>query len=411
MGFDMRVHEGKYENVGRAAGASAISISNDSEPAIGAQHYRCEPDAPRHFVLKVCCALLLAMVAPFILGSSPAFAEVVRAEADRAPTNAASEQLEDAQPETVLETTAQDRADKVPGEGAEPVYVWSAVRSDGRVTLRGATPSEEDRQTVLGMVKAHFPDLDVDERVKIVSEGLQREQWLGAVSFSLQQLSHLRKGRVRLANAKLLVAGVAISAEEYAEVKKALAGPLPDGLTLKSEAIRPPVADPFVFTADLGINALSLAGSVPSEGARKDLRELSRQLFERPGLDDRLKIASGAPKNWDEAVAAALRALSRLETGKVALSGSALSIEGLAPDQGTAVAVSHQLRRDLPKMFSTSESIKWKEVRAPLGIEPKDPTRTDTAVNVIPRIKSYTRTKTRWDGPGLPPLTTYTGER
>ena len=68
------------------------------------------------------------------------------------------------------------------------------------------------------------------------------------------------------------------------------------------------MADPFVFVAGLSANALTLSGSVPSEDARKQVRELSRQLFERPGLDDRLELASGAPKNWDEAVAAALQA-------------------------------------------------------------------------------------------------------
>src|SRR5262249_30583990 len=60
-------------------------------------------------------------------------------------------------------------------------------------------------------------------------------------------------------------------------------------------------------------------------------------------------------------VGGALRALSRLASGKIALSGLAVTIEGLAPDKGTAVAVSYQLKRDLPALFSSSESIKWKE--------------------------------------------------
>ena len=59
------------------------------------------------------------------------------------------------------------------------------------------------------------------------------------------------------------------------------------------------MVDPFVFVAGLSANSLTLSGSVPSEDARKQVRELSRQLFERPGLDDRLQVASGAPKNWD----------------------------------------------------------------------------------------------------------------
>jgi hypothetical protein len=261
-------------------------------------------------------------------------------------------------------------------------YVWSATRIESGLRLRGAVPSEDDRRTVLGMVKAHFPDLEVEDRLKIVAGAPPKEQWLGAVSFGLKQLSHLKRGSVRLLNVVLKVDGEARSAADYAEVKRAIAGPLPTGLTIMAENIRPPVAEPFIFIADLGVNALSLSGSVPSEGSRKQVRELSRQLFERPGLDDRLELASGAPKGWDEAVTAALRALSRLESGKIALSGLALTIEGVAPDRGTALAVSYQLRRDLPALFSTSESISWKEAGG---------TR-DMAAQVIPRIKEMART-------------------
>ena len=276
-------------------------------------------------------------------------------------------------------------------------YVWSATRIGSSIRLRGAVPSEEDRRTLLGMVKANFPDLGVEDRLKIAAGAPPKEQWLGAVSFGLKQLSHLKRGSARLLDVSLKVDGEARSAADYAEVKKALAGPLPTGLSILGESIRPPIADPFVFVADLGTNALSLSGSVPSEDARKQVRDLSRQLFERPGLDDRLQLASGAPKKWDEAVAAALHALSRLESGKISLSGLAVTIEGVAPDKGTAVAVSYQLRRDLPELFSTSESIKWKEASVS----------HDVASQVIPRIKKIARTdgqSPNGDLPKLPPL-------
>ena len=273
-------------------------------------------------------------------------------------------------------------------------YVWSATRIESSIRLRGSVPTDEDRRTVLGMVKAHFPDLQVEDRLKVAYNGAPpQDQWLGAVSFGLKQLSHLKRGSARLYDVALKVDGEARSGADYVEVKKALAGPLPTGLVVVSESIKPPIADPFVFMADLGANELSLSGSVPSEDARKHVRELSRQLFRRPGLDDRLELASGAPKKWDEAVAAALRALSQLESGKIALSGLAVTIQGVAPDKGTAVAVSYQLRRDLPALFSTSESISWKEAAAP----------QDIAAQVLPRIKEMARTDGRLTG-GLPEL-------
>lgn len=255
-------------------------------------------------------------------------------------------------------TTGQGAATAGPQVSA---YVWSATHNGSSLRLRGSVPSEEDHRTILGIVKAHFPDLEVEDRLKIVAGAPSKEQWLGAVSFGLKQLAHLKQGSARLLNVGLKVDGEARSASDYAEVKKALEGPLPTGLSILSDNVKPPMADPFIFTADLGPDGLILSGSVPSEEARGRLRVLSRQLFVRPTQDDQLQPASGAPKDWDDAVTAALRALSRLESGKVALSGLAVTIEGVAPDKGTAAAVSYQLRRDLPALFSSSESIRWKE--------------------------------------------------
>ena len=58
----------------------------------------------------------------------------------------------------VVETT---QASEVHPSG----YVWSATRIGSGIRLRGQVPSEEDRRTVLGMVKAHFPDLEVEDRL------------------------------------------------------------------------------------------------------------------------------------------------------------------------------------------------------------------------------------------------------
>jgi hypothetical protein len=71
-----------------------------------------------------------------------------------------------------------------------------------------------------------------------------------------------------------------------------------------------------------------------------------------------------------------------------------VTIEGVAPDKGTAVAVSYQLRRDLPELFSTSESISWKEAGAS----------RDVAAQVVPRIKEMARTEGQLPGGSLPEL-------
>jgi hypothetical protein len=239
-------------------------------------------------------------------------------------------------------------------------FVWSATRSSSDIRLRGFVPSEEVRSTVLGMVKANFPDLEVEDRMRVGAGAPAVDQWLGAVSFGLQQLSRLKHGSVRLLDIDLRIEGEADDAQDFAELQKSL-GALPTGLNVLGNNVRPPKAEPFVFVASLSPDTLALAGSVPNERTRKRLRDVSRQLFERPTLDDRLELASGAPKNWSDAVVALLKALSRLESGKISVTGLAVTIEGIAPDKGTAADVSAQLRHDLPSIFSSSEKISWKE--------------------------------------------------
>jgi hypothetical protein len=272
---------------------------------------------------------------------------------------------------------AADQAEPETDAGP-PAYVWSARRKDSLLMLRGFVPSEEDRRTVLGMVKAHFAELEVEDRLKVADGGPPREQWLGAVSFGLKQLSRLKEGAARLSDGGLKIEGEARSSDDFAELRKALAGSMPTGLVLLNDNIRPPVADPFVFVAALSPNALTLTGSVPSEDTRKLIKDWSRRYFARPSLDDQLELASGAPKKWSNAVEASLRALSRLDSGKVSLSGVAISIEGMARDKGTATAISYQLRRDLPALFSSSESIRWKEAEVSRTI----------GELILPRIKA-----------------------
>jgi hypothetical protein len=120
---------------------------------------------------------------------------------------------------------------------ASRAYVWSATRIESSIRLRGSVPSDEVRRTVLGMVKAHFPDLTVEDRLKVTKAALPEDQWLGAVSFGLQQLSHLKRGSARLLDVALRVDGEAQSAADYADVKKAMAGPLPTGLIRRAQGL------------------------------------------------------------------------------------------------------------------------------------------------------------------------------
>ena len=83
-------------------------------------------------------------------------------------------------PPAVLAEASPNAGQDASDPSKKKAYVWSASRSGSMLRLRGLVPSEEDRRTVLGMVKAHFADLEVEDRLKIAEGGPPREQWLGA---------------------------------------------------------------------------------------------------------------------------------------------------------------------------------------------------------------------------------------
>ena len=71
-----------------------------------------------------------------------------------------------------------------------------------------------------------------------------------------------------------------------------------------------------------------------------------------------------------------------------------MTIEGVARDKGTAVAVSYQLKRDLPELFSSSENIKWKEADVSGA----------AGEAIVPRIKEIIRTDNGAATGSLPPV-------
>ncbi len=286
----------------------------------------------------------------------------------------------DGQTADAEESTAED--EPKPQQAAEETdkvepYRWLARRSENKVKLRGFVPSEKDQRTVVGMAKAHFANLEIDDALKVAGGAPPKEQWLGAVSFALKQLTHIEEGNVRLSDVALSLDGRAKTAADYNELQAAIHGALPTGMSLQKMAVAPPVAEPFVFTASLEGNILTLAGNVPNAELQSRLLELAAQAFQGRAIDDQLTIAAGAPENWKDAATAALAALSRLQEGKVTLSGDDLKIDGMAADKSTATELSFQLRRDLPSPYRASENIRWKEAGQ----------RGDIANTIIPRIK------------------------
>lgn len=294
--------------------------------------------------LKPLCALLvMALIPP--LGAD---AGLERTTGDTTPLTAA-EPL----PQVMRVAEAEPAA-----QAEHKSYVWAAARSEQRIKVIGSVPSEEDRKTILGMIKANMPELEISDRMEVADGAPPRQLWLGAVSFALVQLGHLKTGSAKLDGTHFYVDGEARSAASYAALRKAVTSQLPSGIVLKQALLSPPLAKPFVWSATYEAGALTLSGNVPSDADREAIIKRVTELFHSVHIVDRMEIAAGAPDNWAGVATLSLTVLARLESGKISLSDTTLSVEGIANDKATAAAVASALKDGLPKGYEAKDSIR-----------------------------------------------------
>jgi len=258
--------------------------------------------------------------------------------------------------------TVEDRVTLL--ESASP-YTWWANRKEGRIRIKGYVSDGRDRHTILGIVKAMMPELEIDDRMKRAAGAPPREMWVGAISFALNLLANLKEGTASLVNSKLSLMGEASSAEAYGELRARLDAQLPVGLELDQVDLRPPAAKPFVWGALFEAGSVTLSGHVPNDVSKAELTKTARELFGDASVIDQMQLASGAPDNWAQVTLTALNQLSRLQSGKAVLSDTNLTFEGTASDESTAKDVASKVRLGLPAIYKSTEDVGHETQAAP----------------------------------------------
>jgi len=244
----------------------------------------------------------------------------------------------------------------------EKNYVWRAQLRDDRLKLTGFVPNEQTRRAIIGAAKATFPQLEVQDRMKLARGAPDTEIWLGAVSFSLKQLSRLKPGAaVQLEFDGLEIVGEAEDSAAFRSIKSALATGLPQGIALKQDRVKPPVVDPYIWAARLSGTQLQLGGYVPSEDAREEVFAAAQEAFPKAVIVDRMRIAAGEPDGLVSAAVGALGKLAQLEQGDIEIKGKELLISGLATKEETANFLRETLREGIPKSIKVDEKIKFRE--------------------------------------------------
>jgi OmpA-OmpF porin, OOP family len=252
-------------------------------------------------------------------------------------------------------------------------FLWSARRRGNSVRLSGYVPDRATRQTVIGLTKAALPGLDVTDRMNTARGVPPVDTWLAGLSFSLKQLSSMRRGDVRFEGLSLSITGEAEDPAAFKSLSAAIKSGMPKGINLASSQIRAPAISPFTWSAQLAGGQLVVAGYVSGgDNARESLSAAAKAAFPGTNLVDRMEQAEGAPQGWANVAAALMKELAPLENGTIEMKDAAFSVNAVAADQGQAQAVRAALRAAVPSSFKLADQIRVREAAKATETKPAE---------------------------------------
>ena len=236
-------------------------------------------------------------------------------------------------------------------------YYWMATRKEGRVRLKGFVPNDEMRKTLIGMASASFPNLEIDDRMKIARGAPSVDAWLSGVSFAFKQLGHLHSGRARLDGTEFTISGEARDVGAFNQIDTALRSDVPRGIHLKLRDIVSPKVSPFTWSATVQKKKLVLGGYAPSVEAKNKVVALAKTKFPDLQVVDQLVVARGAPGGWFEGSGVALAALSQLGNGQATMTDASLNVSGATKNDSLPSGIQDLLSAGLPKGFDNRVDI------------------------------------------------------
>jgi OOP family OmpA-OmpF porin len=233
-------------------------------------------------------------------------------------------------------------------------FTLTALRDGAKITLSGNVPSAALRETLLSAVKKAVPGVVLVDETR-VARGATAE--FGALaSYGLTQLGRLSQGTLSLSDNIMSLSGRAADFDQYTAVRSGLTGVPAGGRLAKGLGagdILPPLVKPFTLEAVRNGTNVLLSGHAPSPEAR--LKILSELQAAGLSAKDGLRVADGAPiGDWAGAIGVGLRALGKLEGGKLTVVDEKLSLSGKAREGVTLDALRAEAKA-LPAGFTLGQ--------------------------------------------------------
>ncbi len=170
-------------------------------------------------------------------------------------------------------------------------------------------------------------------------------RFVSGVDFILDALGRMSEGRASLDGTAISLEGRASTESDFRKLETTVGLGAPQGLTLKSASIRPPLAVPYTFFAEKSASGIySLMGHVPDDAMRD---AFAAALPAAPV--DALTLADGGPAGFELRVLKALPLLAQLDSGKIEYDGRTWALSGAITQPGGRPCPGTRLRGRRPE--------------------------------------------------------------
>ena len=233
-------------------------------------------------------------------------------------------------------------------------YETRIERDGSSVVLSGAVPSVEARDTLRASVESAIPGATVEDRTTFLDG--EPEGRVAELDRGVALLTDVSNGRAIVTGRALDVEGQAESVASYERsVEKQGSAPAA-GAEAERIAIAPVTISPYSWSASESGDDLVLEGFVPSEEERARIVGVARQRAQG-SVEDRQRIAAGAPEGFSGAVDAALAQFDTIERANASLTGTRLSLRGAAESEAAREEVVARLEGAVGDGFQVRPSI------------------------------------------------------
>lgn len=245
--------------------------------------------------------------------------------------------------------------DEITGETVPVTYCLRISKDGERIKLKGVMSSQEDYKTVMGLMKASFPAVDLTDRLKVKESAQDANNVkMGGLSFALKLLGYLESGQALVDNNGLSLEGSASTAVVLNDVRNLIENNKPTGVPLKNIRIAPPAKSWSASVLPDG--TLKFAGVVPSNSSKNSIAEETKRMFPRYALDDNTVVNRHLPKKWARIALKSLRLLTVLNQGTVELTDDTIHLRGIAPNE-LALRTINVMAADFPSGFAVKSEV------------------------------------------------------